>query len=251
MRKDHATVSGEQTTESNAIRRLARRFLSAWKGASAQDKGFPGYVHSSKWVRTLLEVVVATVCLAAYTGGAFAASEPMPCNGPARDPFDQVWRDEDYCWLFSDTSVYEVLTSWGGETDHWTFSGVVPQNAYKQHTIITNDLDSTVRVTYIGYEDTGDLAEYITGTIKGWTDVTLAPGESTAQFDLLFGMPWYISDPKSMNAKGDTFWTWKVEKVGASVPTAVPATGPMALLLLTLGIVGAGGAAMLRGKPLQ
>jgi hypothetical protein len=142
--------------------------------------------------------------------GAAAPRVDISC-GRVVPAFDQVWRDSDYDFVSNLGSV-TILTS--EITDaaelHVESVSIVPGDAFRYFVSVTNDLSYPVSVTFLGYGDTGELAPYITGTLRVWTDVVLEPGETADLTQAVIGMPWWINND-SMDLYGDAWWDWKVE----------------------------------------
>ena len=171
--------------------------------------------------------------------------------------YDQVWVDEDSlvnCGAWDDEEILASAPTLAGSTED-VLKGVQPDCRYTLgDTVFTNDLPFAVKVRYEGYAGSGWMANYIGGAVEDWEgDITLEPGESSAPFTVLFGMPWYIGNESRGLPPGGFAFTWSVAPLtpitpvttGATLPgaapaIAVPALGAWALGLLALGLAGIG-----------
>jgi hypothetical protein len=171
--------------------------------------------------------------------------------------YDQDWNYDDFeniCGSLVPGLKPEDVVVLNASTPQFSKNvgnGVTPDCAYMQNATISNDLDYPITVTFAGYSDSGTIAPYISGTLCDWDDcktqwtdgITLQPGDSSDEFTMLIGMPWYIAD-EARSTTGEFEFSWDIAPAGAppptTKPTPIPALGHLALALLALGLAALG-----------
>ena len=125
--------------------------------------------------------------------------------------YDQVWNDDDFWYLCGWTDIPDVVLASNPQSGSGMgISGINPGCVYGQNATIHNDLSYPVTVSYAGYTGSGTIAPYLGGTLEGWADgITLQPGQSSDEFSMLVGMPWFIGN-ESRNTSGSFLFSWNV-----------------------------------------
>jgi hypothetical protein len=161
--------------------------------------------------------------------------------------YDQAWVEGDStldCGTWSGQEIFASDPQVTGSTLN-VLRNVEPGCRYTlEDAVFTNDLTYPVVVHYVGYEDSGWMADYISGAVTGWNDITLDPNESSPPFTIMFGMPWYVGNESRGLPPGGFTFTWLPLRTGTILTPAnagpVPALGDGELALLALAVAGIG-----------
>ncbi|MFE4589188.1 hypothetical protein [Streptomyces laurentii] len=95
-----------------------------------------------------------------------------------------------------------------------TLEGVEPNWQGSWTGVVTNNTDQPMEVTFERLWIDGTIAPFIELGFEGWQDVTLQPGESSAQFTITAMMPSWTGNA-AQGTSGTLHAVWNVVPVGS------------------------------------